>query len=432
VLSGLESLLDKSLIRQVDGVRGETRFTMLETIREYAFEKLTQSGELPAIQQAHMNYMDALLDKVIDAISGPQEVAWFARVDAELENLRSIVDRALSHNKSHLILKTGRLYQYWLQRANLREPFGWLERALAMEPNGSLLERAMAMNNAGNLLKEFGEIQRARGYYEPALALFREIGDQDGITRCLNNLGGIAWADKDFEKARQLYEQSLAGQMQDSFLTSIILSNLGSLARIRGDWQESRDYYLRSLENCERLGAEAGISGVNGLLGILALVQRDLEKAQAHFESSMKANWVRANPGAQVYINGILGYIHLLLGDKKDVQQMLDDSLVGAAEYLNQNSISKLSDSYFLFEGKARLELLNGQAARAAQLFGIAWTQREEDDYPLTEFERPDYEAAIGEARFAISDAAFEETFAKGQAMSLLQAVEFALEKPSP
>ena len=142
----------------------------------------------------------------------------------------------------------------------------------------------------------------------------------------------------------------------------------------------------------------------------------------------MKANWVRANPGAQVYINSFLGYIHVLLGDKKNVQQMLDDSLAGAAEYLNQNSISKLSDSYFLFEGKARLELLNGRAERAAQLFGAAWTQREIDDYPLTEFERPDYGAAIASARSAIGDAAFDAAFAKGKAMKIEQVVQFALE----
>ena len=276
VLSGLESLLDKSLIRQMN----DTRFTMLETIREYAFEKLSQSGELLTIQQAHANYIDELLEKAIAAQNGPEETTWFVKMDDELENLRSAVDWVFARQQPSLIFKIGRLFSYWNQRAIYLEPLAWLERAFAMDTNGSLLERAIAMNTAGNLIKEFGEIQRARGYYEPALALFREIGDQDGIGRCLNNLGNMAWADKDFEKARQLYEQSLAGQTQDSFRTALTLNNLGSLARIRGDWQESRDHYLRSLEICERLGAEAGVSYANGFLGFLALVQRDLESLQ--------------------------------------------------------------------------------------------------------------------------------------------------------
>jgi predicted ATPase/class 3 adenylate cyclase len=428
VFSGLESLLDKSLIRQMEGRSSETRFTMLETIREYAFEKLTQSGELLSIQQAHANYMDALLVKVADAASGPEEVKWFAALDDELDNLRSVMEWAMTHQHPSLIFKAGRLWAYWLQRLNLREPLGWLERGLALEFDGSPIERARAFATAGNLASELGDQQRHKKYYESALVLYREADDAKGISTCLNGLGSDAKAEKDFEKARQLSEQSLAANpTPNAWGAAMTLYNLGSLARIRGDWRVSKDYYLRSLEICERLGAEAGVSYAHMFLGFLAIMRRELDEARMHFESYLKASWVRSNPIISGVMGGFLGYVHLLLGDKIDAQRMLNQSFESALEYSHQTS--EFSDSHFILEGKARLELMDGRAQRAAQLFGAAWTQREKDDYPpLTEFERPDYEAAIASARSALGDAAFDEAFAKGRAMTIEQILAFALE----
>jgi len=429
VLNGLESLLDKSLVRQAEAASGEMRFTMLETIREYAFEKLTLGGELPEIQQAHADYMGVILEKVTGALSRPEESSWFIKLDDELDNLRCAVEWAFAHDQPLLILKTGRLYQYWTQRFNFREPLGWLERAIAVDAGASLPERAWAMNGAGNLLNDLGEIQRARAYYEPALELFRQAGDNTGAYRCLNNLGNMAWSEKDFEKARQLYEQVLReGTELDSWGHAMTLNNLGSLARIRGDWQESREYYLHSLEICEKLGAEAGISFAKNFLGALSIVQRKLDESRAYFESAMKASWVRANPYTQGFYNGILGYIQLLLGNPKEAERMLHECLVTTEELLRMQGLN-LTEFFPVLEGQARLELMNGRAERAARFFGAAWTLREKDDYPLTEFERSDYDAAITEARSATGEALFEEAFAKGRRMSILQAVEFALEK---
>jgi hypothetical protein len=99
---------------------------------------------------------------------------------------------------------------------------------------------------------------------------------------------------------------------------------------------------------------------------------------------------------------------------------------------LDQHPSINLPEAWLLFDGKARLELMNGRAVKAARLFGAAWTRREIENYPLTEFERPDYEAAIAEVRSAIGEASFDEAFAKGQTMTLEQAIEFALAKANP
>jgi predicted ATPase/class 3 adenylate cyclase len=427
VLSGLESLLDKSLIRQFEGTSGETRFTMLETIREYAFEKLTQSGELLAIQQAHANDIYTLLDKTKLAEDSPQEGLWFTKLDDDFDNLRSAVEWALTHDQPLVAIRAGAHYTYWVQRSKFREPLGWLERALSGNAVVSLSERASAMRNIGNLITY--DIQRSRKYYESALDLYREAGDQDGVNICLNDMGYMEMMEGNFDKARQLLEQSLAGQKAGTFSTSITLLNLGWLAMGCGEWQVSRDYYLRVQAICEHFGSDMGLSYSNLHLGILAAVQRDLTQAQIYFENLLKANWLQVNPLARGFMGGGLGYIHVLLGNNADATKLLNASLESAAEFITQDQIPEYFGVAHILEGKARLESSDGRAERVAQLFGVSWTRREKEHYPLTEFERPDYEAVIAQARSAIGDIAFEAAFAKGQEMTLEEAVAFALGK---
>jgi len=426
-LNGMESLLDKSLIRQYEGISGETRFNMLETIREYAHEKLSQNGELESIQQAHADTMEQFLQKVIDAQAKPEEGEWFAKVDDDLDNLRSVMEWALAQKKPSYVFTIGRIYQYWFQRSKMQEPLGWLEQALAMD-GGTALERANAFNGAGTFSHELGFHEQAREHYESALSLFREMDDANGISKVLNNLANIAWnQEKDYEKAQKLYEESLSIRLDpNSWGDSMTLNNLGSLARIRGDYVTALKYYTQSREICVNLGAETGISYADWFLGMLALIQRRLDEALTHFENGHKANWLKANPLAFRWIGCFQGYVHLLRGNIQDARRILNDAIEAAFELYLQNP--NLSDEWILLEGKARLELVDGHLERSAQLFGAAWTERERDDFILSELERPEYEVRIAEVRAGIGDAAYETAFQKGQSMLVKDALQFALE----
>ena len=430
VLTGLESLFDKSLIRQFDGRNGAARFTMLETIREYAMEKLTQNGEFDTIQQARTNYMDVFLEKVRSALSSTAEPVWFANLDDELDNLRASAEWALTYHQLSLIVKIAKLFEYWEQRVINIEPLGWLERSLAFATDIAPQDHARVRICAGNLSNNVGNSQRAMEYYESALDLIRDVDDPNGIAICLNNLGNIAMEEKNFEKARQLYERCLVeGSVPNSWGHSMVLNNLGSLARVRGDWQVSKDYYMNSLKICEQLGAEAGISYVHAFLGILALVQGEINEAKIHFEIYLNASWTRANPLFREVLGYFQGYVNLLLGNNVGEERKIDRSIEAMAELLDQGQTSSsLPFAWLAFEGCARRELMNGRAERAAQFFGAAWSQRRKDDCLLTEFERPGYESVVASARSAIGDDFFDQAFAKGMAMTLEQTVKFALE----
>lgn len=427
VLNGIESLLDKSLIRQMEGRSGESRFTMLETIREYAFEKLSQRAEFQSIRQAHADTIATLLEKVRVATATPEEATWFTRLDDELDNLRSAVEWALENNQPTLAMLAGRPYLYWYERVNIHEPLRWLERALEFKIDVPPIEKAYALNSAGNFYHDLHDMPRARMYYESALPLFLDANEKAGLARILNNLGNMEFAEKNFEKAQKFYEQSLAHEETDSFGNAMTSINLGSLARLRGDWAQSRKYYLHTREVCERLGAETGVSSATLWLAGLELALRNLEEAKKGYESGFNATWIRTNPLYRDIANGFLAYIDLLMGDEKDVRQRLSQSLEASAEFVNQTP--NLPLPWLLIEGQARLDVMDGHMGSAAQLFGASWTQRDMDDWPLTEFERPDYEACINAIRAAIDDETFTKLFEKGKAMSLKDAVALALDE---
>jgi tetratricopeptide (TPR) repeat protein len=242
----------------------------------------------------------------------------------------------------------------------------------------------------------------------------------------LNNLGNIAWAEKDFESARQLYEESLKFEEQNTWST---LLNLGSLARIRGDWDQSREFYLHAREVSERLGSETGVAAATLFLATLDLAVHKLDEARKGFERGLQAAAYHANPIYVTIGEGFFAYIDLLMGNEKDVRQRLGQALEASAEFLNQSP--SLPSPWLLIEGQARLDVMDGHMGRAAQLFGASWTQRDVDASPLNEFERPDYEACINAIRAALGDRTFIELFEHGKAMTLKDAIAFALEENS-
>ena len=349
---------------------------------------------------------------------------FFAKLDDELDNLRSTMELSLETKQPDLAFKVSRLWEYWVQRVNKLEPLHWVERALLMETNVPDLERAYAFNGAGNLEIGIAEWHRAEKYYETALELFRKLNNRDGISRCLNNLGNIAKSDKEFEKARRLYEESMEYHDSGSFTLSLTLDNLGNIARILGDWDTARGYFLRSREICEHLGASAGISYADWFLGVVALAQLNLSESKARFSSAAKANYIDTNAMMRDNYIGLIGYVYLLEGNQTKARPMLRTGLDALPEFLRSGS--DITDVWFMIDGQARLELLDGNPERAAQLFGVSWFLRQKDDYPISDAERPGYEACLTAARLALGENNFEQLFQKGFTMSVKEAIAFA------
>jgi len=212
-LDGVESLLEKSLLRQEEGPNGEPRYVMLETVHEYAREKLEQSGEAEVMRGAHAEYFLALAKDAEPALKGPEQLEWLERLEAEHDNLRAALGWALESKEGELALRlAGTLWWFWFVHGHLRESRAWLEAALA---EGAALSsapkvRAKALTGAGRLALEVGELERARALLEEGVQLFREAGDEAGLAEALDNLAIAAAFSGELEKAKPLFEESLA------------------------------------------------------------------------------------------------------------------------------------------------------------------------------------------------------------------------------
>ncbi len=203
MLDGLQSLLDKNLLYQKHEVGGEPSFSMLETIWEYALERLEASGELETLQQQHANYYVALVEQAEPALKGPQQVAWLARLEAEHDNIRAALRWALDHGEMETAIRLcAAAWWFWYVHSHLSEGHGWLEQALARSTRVAPAARAKALNGAGVLAHNQADYERAVVLYTESLALQRELGDKRGIADALNNLGTIALDRGDYATLR--------------------------------------------------------------------------------------------------------------------------------------------------------------------------------------------------------------------------------------
>jgi len=276
-LDGVEALLDKSLLRREDGLGGEARFAMLETIHEYARERLAQRSEEATLRRAHADYVLALVKRAEPELTGAGQATWLARLDADYDNIRAALAWAWEHadDDDELALQlVGALWRFWWIRGHLAEGRRWLEGLLG-RGGGSAAVRARALNGAGNLAWNQGDYAGATAWYEESIALWRRVGDAVGIARSLGNLGMVLHEQGDLSGARARYEESLALHRQQSDLDlwsiAATLNNLGRAVHEQGDGARARAQHPGEPGRCGerggRLRARRGpIPGQCGLI----------------------------------------------------------------------------------------------------------------------------------------------------------------------
>ncbi len=252
VLDGLQSLLDKHLVltagasraEELAGGNGATRFRRLETIREYARERLAASGEHEALARRHLAYYLRLAETAALELARPEHAAWLDRLDQELDNLRAALHWALDHGEPEAALRLGTaLYAFWGGRGNVDEGRRWLDLALAQAEGGleSVIPpatRAAALEAAGSLHFACGNGEQAREYVRRALSLFHELSDEQAVPGFLTWSAFFAREAADLHEARRLEEAFLAGarKLGDTHLIAAALNELGHLALETGDY----------------------------------------------------------------------------------------------------------------------------------------------------------------------------------------------------
>jgi tetratricopeptide (TPR) repeat protein len=265
VVDGCTALLDHSLVVQEEGPDGLPRLKMLETIREFACERLQASGVAQVACRAHAERFLALAERSEPHATGPDQGTWFDRLDLEHDNLRAALSWAQTNGERDIALRLGSaLWRFWAARGHLREGRTRLEELLAMSGGEqSTLLRARVLNGAATLINETFDHSRARPLIEESLAIAREHGDRPLTALVLNNLAWSLVLMGESTSAEIVCEEALKlnRELANPRGIAVALHNLAWLVTwSRGDYDRARALHEESLEWRRAHGDRRGIA----------------------------------------------------------------------------------------------------------------------------------------------------------------------------
>lgn len=391
VLDLLTQLANKSLV-VVERVPGqETRFRLLETIRQYAREKMQATGKGGETQTQHCKWYMDLARRAESELKGPGQSEWIERLEREHDNFRTALAWSMENDTAGALQLAGALGQFWFMRGHhFGEGIEWLERILSRsEAPEQTATRARAFRWLGTLTYFQGNYAAARSAYEQSLALSQELQDRDAIAETFYYLSDTAALQGDTVAAHALYAQARTfftdslHEQGDKWTIARTLNYLGELARVEGDYAAARTFYEESLLIRHELSDQRGIAVSLINLGFVAHHQGDYQQAATFFEKSLSlfqkmGSW--------------RGVVDCFLG------------LAGAAV-------------------SAR------QPERAVRLLGATEALREAIHvgsvlaYP----DRVEYDLYVAAGRAQLDEAAFAAAWAEGRELTLEQAIDYAL-----
>ncbi len=481
MLDEVASLMDKSLLQQSErervgegGEEGgeeeaeELRFVMLETIREYGLEALSESNEVERMRLAHAAYYLAFAERAEPELGGPRQALWLGRLERDHDNLRAAMrwsqDGQRGGNDVGMALRMGgALRRFWIVHSHISEGRTFLDYALAASEGVKELEaavRAKALITAANLAVIQSDYQRAEVLATEGLELDRELGDQAGVALSLYLWGSSAWTQGNSAATRSLTEEALAisRALGDNDRVAWSLFTLGKWHSSRGEYARARDLFEESLVMHRELGSKRGmassltelaqllfvsrgdaetihtllgeghtlfrelgykegIADALELAGKIALNEGEVDMAQQLAEESMRLYKEVGFRWGMVSSLCLLAKVAARQGDRALARELYEESLALASEVGRKELVASS------LEGLAGIIADQGEAAWAVQLWGAAESLRIAMGIAIAPVELADYERAMAAAREKLGKKTFEARWAEGREMTAEQAL---------
>jgi predicted ATPase/DNA-binding CsgD family transcriptional regulator len=385
VLDLLTSLVDKSLVLMAER-DGKARYRLLETVRQYASEKLEESDEAGEVRSRHAAWFVALAEEAEPHLKGYRQEAWLGSLETEHDNLRVALSWAVERRKAELGLRLGgALGEFWFLRGYLDEGRRWLEAALA---NGEAPEsaRARPLGRAAWIAWEQGDYERSVALSEECVALSRKLGDATGVAFALYALGMAELNRNELGRARVLLEEA------------------ATLERASGD--------------------TADVARVLAVLGLVAVVEHDYQRAIAlHEEGLAVARRTEDDLAIGLSLRmGALAYSGR--GDHQRANALCEEGLERSRRQRVLHQVGHHLHVAAVLAGS------QGQAVRSARLWGAAEALREAIGAGLVPVERHYYGPYITAARSQLDEPSWSAAWAEGRTMTPERAIEYALDQP--
>jgi len=394
-LDFLAQLQEHSLIVVEEGAE-ETRYRLLEPLREFAEEKLAEAGEMETVRRAHAAYYLSLAEKARTCFYTPDAKARLDQMEAEHDNFRAALDWCMDfrlpedgnqiENVQMGLRLAAALQRFWNARAYLRE--GQARYTALLKHPGAAARtkaRAEALNGAGTLAYLQADYAAARAFHEEELAIFRELGERHGEASALHGLGNIAYSEQDYAAARAYYAESLAIRTALGDQSGIAASchSLGNVETREGNYEAARERFGTALKMRQDIGDRLASAYTMGALGQLAQAEKDYPAARHYCREA------------------------LLIFREMGVRWTLTLCL---------NDLSRIAEA-------------QGDLERAVRLYSALSVLRETVHHPLPPAERQEHRERLEAIRRTLGNAAFEAAWAAGRAMTVDEAVEYALDK---
>ncbi len=409
-------------------VDGALRYRLLETVRQYATEKLGSGAEEEAVRQRHAMFFLELAERAEPELGGTEQVAWLDRLESELGNLRVALGwfKESARGLDHLRM-AGSLWRFCYLRGHYEEGRRWLEGALVSGDNTPSPARAKAYLGAGAMTFRRCEYERGREQLEAAVAIYRTLEDDRGIASASHMLGSIAAERGDYARSEALHEESLVlwRRLGDEAGEAQALNYLSYVAWLQEKHERAKELGEETLARFRRLGDNEIIAWALINLGSSALYAGDHRRARTLFgESLALSREVGFKEGVPWSLNqlGVLAYRE---GDHRRATDVLRESLEGHLDLGDRWRAASV------LETLAEVLCAQGRPEPAAYLFGAARAVREAISVPVPLCERADYERGISAARAELGEVAFEAAFSKGRTMSPQQAAVYAPREPA-
>lgn len=422
-LTGLAALVDTSLLRQ-DQLDGEPRFSMRETVREFAAEQLESAGETAAASTAHVRFFRRLAFAAQGGLRGPDQFSWMARLDTEISNIRAALGWALANaaaTRDGLILASTLTSFWWHQ--HLPEGRDWLRRLLATGVADGTPLRALALYTLGFLGYHAGDGAAAFDVIDECVALSRSLGEEQllGMTLALQAMGAAFRGDG--EAAQAMIDESLTivRRYPDRWMLGVALGFQARVAGALGDNNAVQASCEESLAHFRSVGERWLIASPIAWLGDLAYRRGDFTEAQTRYEESVALYQQAGNLTEAAHALAGLGLVALAIGDDVQAERYFRESLVFPTDTGRPLEVPSL------LVGLAAVALARGQTTRSARLLGAADELSAAVRMPLASFFQELDERTTAPTRAALGEAAFAALHAEGRTLSVRRAIAYAL-----
>ncbi len=453
-LDEVASLLDKSLLLQLVNEGAEPRMQMLMTVREYGLECLQASGETEATGRAHAQYYVALAEKAEKELGGSQQEVCLEQLEREHENLRAALSWFLERGEAESVLRLcGAIWWFWSVRGHISEGRYWLESALARGEGVAATVRAKALNGAGMLALNQDDYDAGEALCEEALALFRELGDKQGMAMALYRLGLVACWKCNYTAARSLQVEALAlyREMGDKGGAADPMLTLSNIAHDQGNYAEAYSMAKVSIALFGEVGDKWGLAYAYHHLARVIFAQGNVARARATLEKCLALSKELGYREGIADSLAIMGEFTLHQGDAAMAHSLLEESLLLFREVGDRRGVAKalcLLAKVIAVQGdntRARafyeesmvilralgykeyiafcLEGLGAAVATqtavwAVHLWGAARALREAVGLAMPRVYRADYERMLAAMRSRLGEKAFATAWDEGRSMT--------------